>query len=312
LDGAAQDEPVPLGRPLAGARILVLDGELEPVLPGAPGELCIAGAGLARGYLGRPDLTAERFVPQPAPRRPGERLYRTGDQARHLPDGRLEFLGRQDGQVKIRGFRIELREIEIVLGRHAGVRECALSLHQEIGGEGQLVAFCAAAGAPPPGDAELRGFLRRSLPSYMLPAAFVWLETLPRNANGKLDRRALPAPGGLFASWRADYVAPRSELERTIAAVWQEGLQLPRVGMDDNFFDLGGHSLVMLRVHSLLRQALQRDLPMVALFEHPTVGSLAEHLSRQQTATPLAEEAGQRADARHAALERRRLHQEST
>jgi amino acid adenylation domain-containing protein len=307
VNDAEPDDTVALGRPLAGTAILVLDGDLRPVLPGAPGELCIAGAGLARGYLERPDLTADRFVPHPGPNEPGERIYLTGDQARHLPDGRLEFLGRRDGQVKIRGFRIELREIEVALGRHPAVRECAVTVHQEARGDRQLVAFCTAAGDAQVEDAQLRGFLRRSLPSHMLPVAFVWLATLPRHANGKLDRRSLPQVGELFSSWRARYVAPRSELERTIAAVWQEALHVPRIGIDDNFFDLGGHSLVMLRVHSLLRKALQKGLPMVTLFEHPTVGSLAEHLSQQEAPSTLADVALRRAEARHAAFQRRRV-----
>jgi amino acid adenylation domain-containing protein len=306
VDDAESGDRVALGRPLAGTQILVLDRELSPVLAGAPGELFIAGAALARGYLERPELTAECFLPHPDPGSPGERIYRTGDQARHLPDGRLEFLGRRDGQVKIRGFRIELREVEAALGRHPAVRECAVTLHQGRGGDRRLAAFCTANGGAPPDDSELRGFLRRSLPSYMLPAAFVWLDALPRNANGKLDRQALPATGDLFASWRARYVAPRSELERAIAAVWRDVLQVPRIGMDDNFFDLGGHSLVALRIHSLLKKQLQRDLSMVTLFEHPTISSLAEHLSREQAPDALADEAARRAAARHAAFEQRR------
>ncbi|HEX3555526.1 MAG TPA: amino acid adenylation domain-containing protein [Thermoanaerobaculia bacterium] len=323
--GAPIGETVPLGRPLPRTEILVLndeDGELRPVLPGAPGDLCVAGAGLARGYLGRPDLTAERFVPHPSSTEPGARLYLTGDRARHRADGRLEFLGRRDGQVKVRGFRIELREIEVALARHPAVRECAVTLHADPAqphGDRQLVAFCVApAGIEPAEDGELRGFLRRNLPSPMLPAAYVWLEALPRNANGKLDRRALPEVGSLFAAWRARYTAPRSELERSIAAVWQEVLQVPRIGVDDNFFDLGGHSLVMLRLHSVLRRVLGRDLPMTALFEHPTVGSLAAHLSRASDpppagapeATPETAAAAARGAARHAAIRRRQRAQD--
>ncbi|HVR97798.1 MAG TPA: amino acid adenylation domain-containing protein [Thermoanaerobaculia bacterium] len=302
---------VPLGRPIAGTRIHLVDARLVPVPLGVSGELCIGGASVARGYLARPAATAGRFIPDPFAAAPGSRLYRTGDQARWLPDGRIEFLGRMDDQVKIRGFRIELREIELALVRHPGVRETAVAVRQDREGERRLVAYVVAVGEAPP-DSELRSFLRRRLPDYMLPAGFVWLEELPRTANGKLDRDVLPATGEL-GSWRPAHVAPRNELERAIAAVWQEVLGVDRVGIDDNFFDLGGHSLIMLRVHSRLRSLVAAELPMVTLFEYPTIGELAKHLSAvqtQETAAPRAPLPGNRADARHAALERRRRSRE--
>ncbi|HYG65015.1 MAG TPA: amino acid adenylation domain-containing protein, partial [Thermoanaerobaculia bacterium] len=298
---------VPLGRPLAGSRIHLLDPWLLPVPAGAPGELCIAGTGLARGYLGQPGATAARFVPDPFGGERGGRLYRTGDQARWLPDGRIEFLGRQDGQVKLRGFRVELREVELELARHPEVREAAAAVRESRAGDWRLVAFAVPAGAGLPTDAELRSFLRRRLPDYMLPAGFVRLAELPRTANGKLDRAALPEVPDLADAWQAGRVAPRNELERAIAAIWQEVLGLDAVGIDDNLFDLGGHSLTLLRIHSKLRSSLERDLPMVALFEHPTIGGLASHLGAgdEMPAAP-AERVAARAEARHAALAERR------
>ena len=181
-----------------------------------------------------------------------------------------------------------------------------MALRVDQAGEKRLVAFCvASSGEEHPSDLDLRGFLRRLLPEYMLPVAFLWLQELPRTPNGKLDRRALPEVGELTA-WRTPYVAPRNELERTIARVWQEVLQLDEVGMDDNFFDLGGHSLFMLRIHSTLRNVLERDLPMVDLFEHPTIGSLAAHLRRGEAEVAPSAQTLERARARHAAVQRRR------
>jgi amino acid adenylation domain-containing protein len=304
-ESAALGATAPLGRPIPGTEIYLLGADLRPVHPGAPGEIHVGGAGLARGYLGRPELTAESFIPNPYGSGPGARLYRTGDLARHLPDGNLEFLGRADFQVKIRGFRIELREIELTLSRHPAVREAVVELRLDGAGEKRLAAFCVAGGESLPAEGEIRSFLRRFLPEYMLPAAYLWLDALPRTANGKVDRGALPDVGSLFAPWRAVYVAPRNDLERRISGVWREVLQIDEVGMDDNFFDLGGHSLIMLRMHSTLRQVLERDVSMVTLFEHPTIGALAGHLSRgpEVLRSP---EASDRADARHAAVQRRR------
>jgi amino acid adenylation domain-containing protein len=268
---------VPIGRPIANTALHVLDRDLRPLPVGVPGELHIGGAQVARGYVGRPDLTAERFVPDPTAR--GSRLYRTGDLARWRGDGALEYLGRLDHQVKIRGVRIEPGEIEAALRRHPGVREAAV-LPREAGDETSLAAFvvCAATDLP---AGELRAFLRERLPEAMVPAAFVAVPSLPLTANGKLDRAALLrlAPDGPAVE-AAAYLAPASELERTIAEVWREVLGVERVGLRDNFFDLGGHSLKLMAAHSRLRRSLPREVSIVEMFQYPTVEALARYAGR--------------------------------
>jgi natural product biosynthesis luciferase-like monooxygenase protein len=270
---------VPIGRPIANTAIHVVDRGLRALPPGSLGELLIGGAGVARGYLGRPELTAERFVPDPFSASPGSRLYRTGDLARYLMDGTLEFHGRIDQQVKVRGHRIEPGEIEAALQAHPAVRECVVAARQT-GGETRLVAWLVPSdGAGSLSASGLRAFLLNRLPEPLIPSAFVPLERLPLTPNGKLDRRALPAPDGGKLATGAAWVAPRSDLERAIAEVWQGVLHLDRVGVRDNFFELGGTSLGVAQVHSRLREALGRDLSMVDLFRHPTVGALAQHLA---------------------------------
>ncbi len=264
-----------LGRPLANAQVYVLDAALEPVPVGVPGELCVAGVGLARAYLRRPELTAERFVPNPFSGEPGSRLYRTGDLVRYLPDGGLEFLGRIDSQVKLRGFRIELGEVEVALLKHPGVREAAVILREDIPGDPRLVAYVV--GMPEP-VRELRGFLSERLPEYMIPAAFVALEALPLTHHGKLDRKALPPPGDLRAMLGHDFVAPRTEVEQRLAAIWQEVLRVERVGVQDGFFELGGHSLTATQVVSRIRRAFGIELPVRALFEAPTLEAMARRI----------------------------------
>jgi amino acid adenylation domain-containing protein len=264
--------PLPLGRPVANTGAYVLDARLEPVPPGVPGELYLSGPGLARGYLGRPALTAERFVPHPFAAEPGERLYRTGDRARWSEDATLEFLGRVDQQVKVRGFRVEPGEIEAVLQAHPGVRSAAVVARDDGPGERRLVGYVVVAGDQAPGDWELREWLRARLPEYMVPAALVPLDALPMTPNGKLDRRALPAPelGAGPAS-----VPPRDDVEAVVAAIWSEVLEVPAVGAFDSFFDLGGHSLLATQVISRVREALQVEVPLRVLFEEPTVAALA-------------------------------------
>ncbi|HLX08814.1 MAG TPA: amino acid adenylation domain-containing protein, partial [Thermoanaerobaculia bacterium] len=261
----------PLGRPIAGTGILVLDAGLEPAPIGVAGEVCIAGPGLARGYRGLAAQTAAAFVPHPAAERPGERLYRTGDLARWLPGGDLEYLGRIDHQVKVRGFRVELSEIEAVLGQHPGVAEVVVTASRPAaGGEAALAAYVVArhGAGEPPGGQELRRFAAERLPAYMVPAAFCELPALPRLPNGKLDRRALPPAGGLPAAGR--FVAPRSELERQLAALWREVLALDRVGTEDNFFELGGQSLLLLRLRNRLRD-LGHQVSATDLLQRPTI-----------------------------------------
>jgi len=273
---------VPIGRPVAGRRLLVLDGELAPVPLGVPGELYIGGAGLARGYLGEPALTAERFLPDPWAAEAGARLYRTGDLVRHLADGLLEFLGRVDRQVKIRGFRVELGEVEAAIARHPQVRESAVAVRQDPLGQPLIAAWFAAVPGSSLTAGELRLFLRSSLPTYMVPAALVPLPALPRTVSGKVDAQALPAPAEVASAGQAAAGAvPRTGLERVIAEVWREVLGVEEVGIEDNFFDRGGHSLLLVRVHSRLQKALDREIQVVDLFNHPTIGALARHLGER-------------------------------
>jgi amino acid adenylation domain-containing protein len=277
-NGAAAS--VPIGRPIFNKEIYLLDNDLNPVPVGVSGELCIGGVGLARGYMGQPGLTAERFIPHPFSSS-GARLYRTGDLARYRADGNIEFIGREDSQVKIRGLRIELGEIEQLLKRHPVVQE-AVVIASAWGKETRLVAYVTA-GREGAGltSGQLRSFLKDVLPESMLPVAYVVLEELPRTAGGKVDRKALPVPEAQ-AAVRNGALAPRNALERTIAEIWQEVLGLPKVGIDDNFFDLGGHSLLLVRVHRRLVHELKRSLPVMDLFQYPTIGALAQHLAQDQ------------------------------
>ncbi|MDW5322248.1 non-ribosomal peptide synthetase [Plantactinospora sp. KLBMP9567] len=284
LDGRS---PVPIGHPIQNIRLHVLDRHLNLVPVGAPGELYIAGVGLARGYLGRPGLTADRFRPNPyGP--PGDRMYATGDLVRRRADGAIEFLGRIDNQVKLRGLRIELGEIEVALRDQAGVAEVAVVAREDVPGDQRLVAYLVparAAGAGPgdgagPQPARLRTALKESLPDYMVPSAFVVLDALPVSPNGKLDRAALPAPQQDRAV-DTDFVAPRTPTEEAVAAVWRTVLGLPRVGVLDDFFDLGGHSLLGVQVVTRLRTVVPAGgapVSVMDLFTHPTVAGLAELL----------------------------------
>jgi amino acid adenylation domain-containing protein len=276
---AAERAVVSLGRPIANTTIHIAGRGLEPVPAGVPGELLIGGAGLARGYLGRPDLTAERFVPDPLGGR-GERLYRTGDLARRLPDGRLEFLGRLDHQVKVRGYRIELGEIEAALAEHPAVRHAVVVDRPGPAGERRLVAYAETPGGAkrPPALDEVRAFLRERLPDYMLPVAFVTMDRLPLNPSGKVDRRALPDASPERPVLAVDYIAPREGRESLLAALWSELLGVERVGIRDNFFDLGGHSLLLMRLQGRLAAETGLDLPVLELFEHPTIAALAKRL----------------------------------
>jgi amino acid adenylation domain-containing protein len=287
-----------IGRPLENVRAYVLDERMRPVPAGIPGELCVGGAGLARGYLNRAALTAERFVPDPFAPEAGARLYRTGDRARWRADGTLEYGGRLDEQVKVRGFRIELGEIEAALRGHAGVRDCVV-VARGGAGDRRLVAYVV-------GDAEpdaLRAHLRASLPEYMVPGPVVRLDALPVTPNGKLDRRALPAPADVAGAGRR--LKPETELEARIALVCQELLEVGEVGVEDNFFDLGGHSLLLVRLQARLKSDLGRDVPLVDLFQYPTVRSLAAHLQGGPADTGAAAEGEERGGARQAAVSRR-------
>ncbi|HEV8580107.1 MAG TPA: amino acid adenylation domain-containing protein [Thermoanaerobaculia bacterium] len=269
---------LPIGRSLANVRLYVLDPDLQPVPAGVPGELFIGGIGVARGYLGRPGITAERFIPDPfaGPEERGARLYRTGDLVRRLPDGNLDFLGRVDHQVKIRGYRIEPGEIEAALAEHPALRESAVLARADEPGPKRLVAYVVAGSEPPPAAAELRAFLQGKLPAHMVPEAFVFLDRLPLNASGKVDRKALPRP--VFERGADEAAPPKSELQRRIAAIWRDLLRVERVGLHDNFFELGGHSLLLIQMEARLRDALGREVQVIDLFRHPTVAALAELL----------------------------------
>jgi amino acid adenylation domain-containing protein len=268
---------LPIGRPIANTQIYLLDAHLRLVPVGVSGELCIAGVGLARGYLNQPGLTAEKFIPNPFSREPGTRLYRTGDLARYLPDGNIEFLGRIDHQVKIRGFRIELGEIEHQLNRHPAVQDAMVVLREDTPGNKRLVAYLIPSGTETPLPADLTHFLKDNLPDYMLPSAFVSLPAWPLTPNGKLDRRALPPPASPKPGV-GDYVAPRNPIEEVMADLWANLLRLERVGIHHNFFELGGHSLLATQLLVQTQKTFQVDLPLRCLFESPTVAGLAETL----------------------------------
>ena len=270
------DGPVPIGRPIANTRVYVADASLRLQPAGVPGELLIGGAGVTRGYLRRPELTADRFVPDAFGAEGGGRLYRTGDRVRWRADGVLEYLGRMDQQVKIRGFRIEPGEIESAIRQHPAVAECAVVARTDGDSDTRLVAYVA-------GEAEagvLRSHLRRLLPEYMVPAAFVPLDALPLTPNGKLDRRALPAPE--FTTAEDAYVAPATPTEASVAAIWADILRLERVGATDNFFQLGGHSLLATQVVARIRTTLEVTLPVRTLFETHTVRELAERVDAEK------------------------------
>jgi amino acid adenylation domain-containing protein len=266
---------VPLGRPIAGGRAYVLDPRLEPAPDGVPGELCLGGAGVARGYLGRPDLTAALFLPDPFAGVAGARLYRTGDLVRWLPTANLEFLGRIDRQVKVRGFRVELGEIETALAEHPGVREVAVLAREDQPRERRLVAYVAPHAGREVQAGELRAFLKERLPEHMVPVAFVTLAALPLNASGKVDRRALPAPDASRPELAAEYVAPGTPAEEGVAAIWCEVLGLELVGVHDDFYELGGHSLLLPQVMHRLRRDFEVEVPLRSLVEETTVAGLA-------------------------------------
>ncbi|MET0395230.1 MAG: non-ribosomal peptide synthase/polyketide synthase, partial [Longimicrobiaceae bacterium] len=269
-DGAGAPD---VGRAIDNARTYVLDRWLHPAPPGVPGELCVGGAGVARGYLGRPELTAERFLPDPFTGEPGARMYRTGDRVRRLAGGRFEFLGRADAQVKIRGIRVEPGEVEAVLAAAPGVREAAVTVRRGGAGEARLAGYVAAREGAEVAPAGLREWLRARLPEHMVPSTLTVLDALPLTANGKLDRGALPAPiGEEDGRTRA---APRTPTEEVLAGIWAEVLELDRVGTHTGFFDLGGHSLLATRVVSRIREAFGVELPLRVLFEAPTVAGLA-------------------------------------
>jgi amino acid adenylation domain-containing protein len=271
----SSNRKISIGRPVANTQIYIVDDHLQPTPVGVPGHLHIGGEGLARGYLNRSDLTAEKFIPDPFSEISGARLYRTGDLARYLSDGNIEFLGRIDHQVKLRGFRIELGEIEAVLAEHREVRQAVVLAREDVPGDKRLVAYIVLSHSEAASASELRAFLRAKLPEYMVPSAFVFLDAMPLTTNGKLDRKALAAPDQIKPELDQTFVASCTPVEQLLARIWAEVLKVEKVGSDANFFDLGGHSLKATQVISRVRQALQVDLPLRVLFEARTVAELA-------------------------------------
>ncbi|MBZ4422890.1 amino acid adenylation domain-containing protein [Myxococcus sp. RHSTA-1-4] len=272
--------PVSIGRPIDNLRAYVLDGALRPVPEGVRGELYVAGHGVARGYLGRPDATAERFIPDPFAATPGARMYRTGDVVRWLPDGTLEYLGRADDQVKVRGARVEPGEVEAALAQHPAVARVAVVAHEASPGEARLVAWAVLKPGQALDAAAMRAFLKERLPDFMVPSAFEALEALPLTPSGKVDRRSLRARAAPTGNAAAEYVAPATPEELALAGIWSELLGRPRIGARDDFFALGGHSLMAARIVSRVREALGVELPLTAVFEAPTLAGMADVVSR--------------------------------
>jgi acyl-coenzyme A synthetase/AMP-(fatty) acid ligase/acyl carrier protein len=275
---------VPIGAPIANMRAHVLHGGYEPAPTNMVGELYVGGVGLARGYLGNPGMTAERFVPDPLG--DGERIYRSGDLARRRPDGVLEFVGRRDRQVKLRGHRIELSEIERALEAHPIAHNVSVQLRDDLpGGEPGLVAYVATDAATAV-EATLRAHLQAKLPSHMIPAHFVLLDKLPLTPNGKIDRAALPSPKPKQEQSRK-HAAPKTEAERMLAGIWSEILGIYELGIDDNFFERGGDSLMLVRVQGVINERLHRDIPVTMLFRYPTIRALSSYLTEGQRSDSL-------------------------
>jgi amino acid adenylation domain-containing protein len=279
---AAEELNVPIGRPIGNMRLYIVDQHRRALPVGVHGELCVGGIGVGRGYLREPARTAEAFVPDPFSEEGGGRLYQTGDLACWRADGTVQFLGRIDYQVKIRGYRIEPAEIDVVLEEHKNVAEALVTVREDIPGNKRLVAYVVAASQSTPVAGELRDYLKERLPEYMVPSAFIMLDEMPLTPNGKIDRRALPAPDTTRPETTRRFVAPRNATEETLAGIVLAVLNLQQVGVDDDFFELGGHSLLATQVISRLREAFYVELPLREIFEHPTVGELAQVISRLQ------------------------------
>ena len=272
---------IPIGRPLSNVRLYVLDAQGRPLPVGVPGELVIGGVGVARGYLNRPNLTAKHFVPDPFSDEPGARMYHTGDRARYQENGDLEFLGRMDQQVKLRGFRVELGEIEAVLTELPEIQQAAVTVHGANAGREQLVAYVVPAAEEPSEIPDLQAWLGENLPAYMMPSTTVTLDTLPLTPSGKIDRRALPEPDVAASSARETTVRPRDALELQLTRIWEEILDIHPVGVKDDFFELGGHSLLAMRLIAVLQEELDVNVPIMSLFQEPTIEQLASAIRQQ-------------------------------
>lgn len=275
---------VPIGRPIDNTQVYLLDRDLQPVPVKVPGELYVGGVGVARGYWRRPMLTADKYLPDPFSDEPGARLYKTGDLARFLPDGEVEFLGRIDYQVKVRGFRIELGEVGALLRQHPALQAAVVLAREDSPGDKRLVAYVVPQDEPPPDAGELRDYLAQKLPDYMVPSAFVTLKALPLTPNGKVDRQALPAPNGRRPDLVGSFVAPRDALEVQLTRLWEDILNVRPIGVKDDFFELGGHSLLALRLMAQIEQRLDRELSLAMLFQEATIEHLATVLREQDGA----------------------------
>ncbi|MGZ4112663.1 MAG: non-ribosomal peptide synthetase, partial [Tumebacillaceae bacterium] len=295
-----------LGKPVQNTYGYLVDKHMQPVPIGVPGELLIGGLGVARGYLNRPDLTAEKFIPDPFSGVEGARVYRTGDLIRYWEDGTMEYLGRIDHQVKIRGFRIEIGEIEELLAQHEDVRQVVVAVREDAPGQKRLVAYIAPHNGKTIAGSDLRLYLKQKLPEYMVPSAYVFLDVFPLSPNGKVDRHALPAPDSSQRDIETEYVPPSNDTESKITEVWQEVLQLEKVGVHDNFFDLGGHSLLVTVAHTKIQERLQLEFSVVEMFSYPTISSLSKYLAQQQPETPTIEEFKDRASKQRDAINRRK------
>jgi len=291
-----ESDVIPIGKPIVNTQVYVLDAELRPVAAGETGDLWIGGEGVVRGYWQRPELTAEKFLADPF--RPGNRMYRTGDMARFLPDGNLEFLGRADFQLKLRGFRIEIGEIEAALEQQAGVSQAVVVARDFKPDDKRLVAYVVARPGASLKLASLRAALASTLPEHMVPSMFVPLDSLPLTANGKIDRNALPHPSTLEQKSDAPPEPPQNELESAIAQAWKDALGVEQIELDKNFLDLGAHSLMVAEVHMQLQQSLGCEISLVDMFQFPTVRALANHLNGQDAAAPVLNRAERRLAAR--------------
>jgi len=290
----------PIGRPIMNTSIYILDRYLQPVPIGVVGELYIGGEGVARGYARRPAPTADLFIPDPFTQQSGARMYRSGDLARFRADGIIEHLGRADSQVKLHGYRIELSGVENVLAQQDSVREAVAVIREDVPGDQRLIAYVTLVGDDAVEEEDLKTYLRDRLPGYMVPSHIVPMMSLPLTPNGKIDRKALPAPNAIREAGKETYVAPQGFIEQTIAEIWQRTLNVEKVGINDSFFDLGGHSLLLAHVHGQLRETFGRDIPLIALLEHPTIRSFAEYLAHDHEITTV-----QAAQSRERALKQR-------
>ncbi|KYC36593.1 non-ribosomal peptide synthetase [Scytonema hofmannii PCC 7110] len=296
----------PISHPIANTQFYILDQHAQLVPVGVPGELHIGGDGLARGYLNRPELTAEKFIPNPFNNKSASRLYKTGDLARYLPNGEIEYIGRIDHQVKVRGFRIELGEIEALISQHPAVRETVVDVREDSASSQRLVAYAVLHTEQTLTITELRVFLESKLPNYMIPTAFVVLDKLPLTPNGKVNRKVLPVPNQIRPELEVVYQPPQTEVEHTIANTWQEVLLVKDVGIHDNFFDLGGHSLLLIQVHNKLQKIFQRNFPLVEMFQYPSVSHLARYLSQESSEQLSFTQHSHRPESRTASVQRRK------